>query len=55
MPSPATLRVLGYAYVGVSVLLWPLTTLISTAFALKLKVPPWPAAAWPRPAAANRR
>lgn len=40
MPSPTALRALGHAYVVVSALLWPLTTLISTALALKLKVPP---------------
>jgi hypothetical protein len=39
MHSPALIRVLGYAYVAVSALLWPLTTIISTAYALKLKVP----------------
>jgi hypothetical protein len=40
---PATLRVLVHAYVVVFVLLWPVTTLISTAFALKLKIPRLPA------------
>jgi hypothetical protein len=43
MPSPAALRLLGYLYVAVSVLLWPLTTIISTFYALKLKLPPLPA------------
>ena len=50
MPSPALIRVLGYVYVAVSVLLWPLTTIISTAYALKLKIPALPR--WPR---ASRR
>jgi hypothetical protein len=43
MPSPAVLRILGFVYCAVSALLWPLTTIISTAFALKLKIPKLPA------------
>jgi hypothetical protein len=45
MPPPTTLLVLGFGYGVVSILLWPLTTIISTAFALKLKVPALPALA----------
>ena len=38
-PSPAALRWLGRLYFAISVLLWPVTTIVSTAFALKQKIP----------------
>jgi hypothetical protein len=38
-PSPTFLRWFERVYFVVSVLLWPVTTIISTAYALKLKIP----------------
>jgi hypothetical protein len=38
-PSPTAVLWLGRIYFAVSVVLWPLTTIISTAFAIKLKIP----------------
>lgn len=37
--TPATVQWLGRLYFALSVLLWPLTTIISTACAIKLKIP----------------
>jgi hypothetical protein len=38
-PNPTTVLWLGRLYFVLSVLLWPATTIISTAFAIKQKVP----------------
>jgi hypothetical protein len=39
MPNPTVLRWFGRIYFAVSVMSWPLTTIISTALAIKLKIP----------------
>jgi hypothetical protein len=38
-PSPTMVLWFGRIYFVVSVILWPLTTIISTALAIKLKIP----------------
>ena len=38
-PSPTAVLWLGRLYFALSVLLWPATTIISTAFAIKQKIP----------------
>ena len=47
-PSPTFLRWFGRAYVALSILLWPVTTIISTAYAIKLKIPALPDRRRPR-------
>ena len=46
-PEPHVPAWFGRVYVAVSILLWPVTTIISTAYALKLKIPALPD--WRRP------
>jgi hypothetical protein len=38
-PNPTAVLWFGRIYFAVSVILWPLTTIISTALAIKLKIP----------------
>ena len=47
-PGPTFLRWFERVYLVVSVILWPVTTIISTAYALKLKIPALPAWRSPR-------
>jgi hypothetical protein len=41
-PSPTFLRWFKRVYIAAVIVLWPVTTIISTAYALKLKIPALP-------------
>lgn len=43
-PSPTALRWFGRICFFLSFILWPLTTIVSTAIAIKLKIPHFPRA-----------